>query len=260
MIYNALYFYDYNVFLKSSPKDFTNVFRIYLPHMAFSNNYVKTYLSELIKSGRNNPEIIAVLPYVNKGNEKSKFESNFSETYNLADGFMIGNIGDIVFLKTLKDNISEEKILCGDYSLNILNSTSSDLWAEKGLHSITLLPEAESDEITELANSTNNITPEIICCGRVIVMRSEHCFISTSPRFHCGKCGKDGYAGYSLSDHLKNTFPILGCPDDCRNIVLSSKQISISVDKIKKQLCKSCILRYNIFNDDDLKQKGWLQL
>ena len=201
-----------------------------------------------------------------------------------ADGFLIENVGDLPFLSDLftangpgvpfcKDHTTQngtcggeaagnktDKNLCGDYSLNVFNSESAAFWAASGLSSITVSPEPEAAEQIRLANAVcklpgsgtavgSHMLPEIIAGGNVIVMRSEHCFITDKPEYHCGKCGKNGMAGYTLNDNAGNVFPLIGLPLDCQNLVLSAKNIELGEEYVKKHISGDCILRYNILND-----------
>ena len=267
MIYKSLYFYNADVFLSmvsAHPETFgNNVLRIYLPYKAFTENSVKEAINKL------SCEKVAVLPYINKGNSRKDFAEKFNALCETADGFMIGNIGDISFLSKFfntdliglaSEMNNHGKILCGDYSLNAFNAESAAVWAASGLNTITISPEPEAAEQLRLANAfcklqsgisgkANHILPEIIADGRIIVMRSEHCFITDSPKYHCGKCGKNGNAGYTLTDNAGNVFPLIGLPLDCQNLVLSAKNIEITEEYAKKHISGDCILRYNILND-----------
>ena len=182
---------------------------------------------------------------------------------------MIENIGDISFLSKFFDTDliglasklnKHGKILCGDYSLNTFNAESAAVWAASGLNSITISPEPEAAEQIRLANAVcklpsstvsdeKHILPEIIADGKIIVMRSEHCFITDAPKYHCGKCGRNGTAGYTLTDNAGNVFPLIGLPLDCQNLVLSAKNIKIDEEYAKKHISGDCILRYNVLND-----------
>lgn len=246
---------------RAHPETFNdNILRIYLPYRAFADDSVKTCINQL------NCEKIAIMPYINKGLARKDFNEKFDAVCETANGFLIENVGDLPFLSGLftanggaaGDKIG--KLLCGDYSLNVYNAESAAFWAASGLSSITISPEPEAAEQLKLANavcklpgsqmaSNSPMLPEIIADGKVIVMRSEHCFITDNPKYHCGKCGKNGTAGYTLTDNGGNEFPIIGLPCDCQNIVLSAKNIEIDEEYVKKHISGDCILRYNILND-----------
>lgn len=268
MIYKSLYFYNPDVFKSmyyAHCNIFSEAFRIYLPYQAFTETDTVNILNNITC------EKIAVLPYINKGNSRKDFSEKFNTIHKTADGFMIGNIGDISFLSKFFDTdligLASElnkhgKVLCGDYSLNVYNAESAAFWAASGLNSVALLPEPEAAEQIRLANavcklpgsnsntsSQNRMLPELIADGKIIVMRSEHCFITDKPEYHCGKCGKNGMAGYTLNDNAGNVFPLIGLPLDCQNLVLSAKNIELNEEYVKKHISGDCILRYNILND-----------
>ena len=262
MIYKSFYFYSAETF-KSMCASKNNVFpeetkRIYLPYNAFTD-------SDITRLVANMPcEKVAVLPYVNKGNARIDFANKFDAVCETADGFLIENIGDLPFLDGILTangapggeaaGHKSDKFLCGDYSLNTFNAESAAFWAASGLKSVTVSPEPEAAEQIRLANAVcklpvSTMLPEIIVGGKVIVMRSEHCFITDNPKYHCGKCGKNGTAGYTLTDNAGNEFPLIGLPLDCQNLVLSAKNIEIDEEYVKKHISADCILRYNILND-----------
>ncbi len=261
MIYKSLYFYNYETFLRCPSDILKATSHIYLPYESFCNEKVQQKANDI----RKGTDLIAVLPYINKGNERRNFESVFERICQFTDGFMLQNIGDKIIIDTLMQQYDiTGKTLYGDYSLNIYNAETAKFWVEYSLKSVTLSPEMELPEQIELANKIHgNIMPEILCNGRVIVMRSEHCFVSQTAKFHCGKCGTNGFSGYTLKDNAENVFPIIGCNRDCQNIILSAKPVAHNATEIKKRLFNNVVLRYNVFNKNDindLKKKGWLQL
>lgn len=254
MIYKSLYFYNPTVFasmFRAHPDFFSdNVLRIYLPYRAFCDSSVTQFFDKL------ECEKIAILPYINKCKTQDDFINKFDAVCETADGFLVENIGDLPFLDRLltANGTGAVKILCGDYSLNVYNTESAAFWAASGLSSITVSPEPETADQIRLANnicqlSDNKMLPEVIAGGKIIVMRSEHCFITDDPKYHCGKCGKSGIEQYSLTDNAGNTFPLIGLPLDCQNLVLSAKNIEIDPEYAKKCISGDCILRYNILND-----------
>ncbi|MBE7064969.1 MAG: hypothetical protein E7384_04040 [Ruminococcaceae bacterium] len=262
MIYKSFYFYSIETF-KSMCVSKNNTFleeamRIYLPYNAFTTSDITRLIADMPC------EKVAVLPYINKGNARTDFANKFDAVCETADGFLIENIGDLPFLDGILTATGtpggkaagnkSDKFLCGDYSLNVFNAESAAFWAASGLNSITFSPEPEAAEQIRLANAVcklpdGTILPEIIVGGKVIVMRSEHCFITDDPKYHCGKCGKNGTAGYTITDNAGNEFPLIGLPLDCQNLVLSAKNIEIDEEYVKKHISGDCILRYNILND-----------
>ncbi|MBQ8164341.1 MAG: hypothetical protein IJZ94_00800 [Clostridia bacterium] len=256
MVLKSVYFYNPDILTSVKYEKLKaaldGIFRVYLPYQSFTDREALSAIKEI------ECEKAAVLPYINKGNARNHFEKNFNTVCKTADGFMIQNIGDLAFLSGLfQAHGVSDKFVYGDYSLNVFNSESAAYWNASGLKSVTVSPEPEASEQIKLANSVcklqnGTMLPEIICGGKIIVMRSEHCFITDNPKYHCVRCGKNGMTGYSLTDNAENKFPVIGLPHDCQNIVLSAKNIEIAEEYAKKHLLGNCILRYNVLNEKDL--------
>ena len=136
-----------------------------------------------------------ICPAVKKESEKTEIK---------APKIMAQNIGQLDF---------ENYEIFGGERLNVTNSATCNLLAEKGVKRVTLSPELNIKEIKEITKNTQ-VPTEIIAYGRLPVMVMENCVIKSA-----GMCARDG-GKYELSDRMGERFPIV-C-ENCRNILLNS--------------------------------------
>lgn len=104
----------------------------------------------------------------------------------------------------------------GGERLNVTNSATCELLAEKGAKRVTLSPELNIKEIREITKNTA-VPTEVIAYGRLPVMVMENCVIKSQ-----GLCSKNG-GRFELSDRMGERFPII-C-ENCKNIMLNSVPI-----------------------------------
>lgn len=159
------------------------------------------------------------------------------------DGFLCENPGDLAILDELSQNRGRKPLICCDYSFNAANSSALRLLGRCGANRAALSPEAAPDCIAAAAAAIN---PEIVVGGRIVLMRSRHCYIDEG---ECGgekaKCAK---ASYFLKDEYGCRFPILPQKKDCCSILLSHKPVSFSAERIQKirSVCPEATLRVNL--------------
>lgn len=130
-----------------------------------------------------------------------------------------GEKAEITAPKIMAQNIGQldyDGEVYGGERLNVTNSATCELLAEKGVKRITLSPELNIKEIREITNNTAAPT-EVIAYGRLPVMVMENCVIKSQ-----GMCSKNG-GKFELSDRMGERFPIM-C-EMCRNILLNSVPI-----------------------------------
>lgn len=109
-----------------------------------------------------------------------------------------------------------DKATYGDFRLNVFNSLTVN--AFDGLKCVTLSPELNFREISDIVKHTENIETEIIGYGRIPLMIMRNCPIKAM-----GKCQKNKDT-YSLRDRKNMEFPII-CQKGCRAILLNSKPV-----------------------------------
>ena len=183
--------------------------------------------------------------YSNAAKELPFILENYFGKY--IDGFMLENPGDYYCLKSAIDSCSKpltkNPIICCDYSFNVANQASIELLGKFGISSCTLSPE----DIFDVSLENNNVTPEIIVGGKIILMRSRHCYIDEG-ECQCKKA-KCLTGEFSLIDSHNCIFPILPQREDCCSILLSHKDLEISKLDIKKirTRCPNATLRINVY-------------
>jgi putative protease len=120
-----------------------------------------------------------------------------------------------------------EKARYGDFRLNIYNSQTARLFGN--LSCVTLSPELNIREISELTAHLSSVETEIIGYGHIPLMLMRNCPVKAM-----GRCGKKK-AIYSLKDRKNMEFPLM-CSDGCRMILLNSKPIYTAdmIEDIKK--------------------------
>ncbi len=109
-----------------------------------------------------------------------------------------------------------EKAKYGDFRLNVFNSITAN--ALDKLKCVTLSPELNIREISDIIKHTNNIETEIIAYGRIPLMIMRNCPIKAM-----GKC-QNGKSIYSLRDRKNIEFPLI-CQKGCRAELLNSKPV-----------------------------------
>lgn len=109
-----------------------------------------------------------------------------------------------------------DKACYGDYRLNIFNSLTAAEFSH--LKCITLSPELNLREISELTSRIDGVETEIIGYGHIPLMLMRNCPVKAM-----GRCQK-GKQIYSLKDRKNIEFPIV-CGDGCRAILLNSKPV-----------------------------------
>lgn len=210
--------------------------------------------------------IAAYFPYISLGGALSEVReklpgiidafTSFSGTSKpLIDGFMCENLGDITFLNELFEarrgkisNLGSIPFVCADHSFNITNSDSMRVLSDMGISKAAISTEAGLSQLTDILSKQNTgITPEIIVGGRIILMRSRHCYIDEGKC--CGKNGLCTLGAYSLTDEYGAEFPIIPQKSDCCSILLSHKPVSYTAEQIKKirSVCPEATLRVNVF-------------
>lgn len=138
------------------------------------------------------------------------------------DGVSISNLGVLYLAKQLID-----VPLHGDYPLNIYNDMALQFFAEQGLTSVTLSPELNSSQITEM-NHDGKVSLECLAHGYLTLMVSEYCMIgSYLGGLHTGKCNQACLRGqYRLNDRKNEHFPVV-TDQYCRMHILNGKELSM---------------------------------
>lgn len=137
------------------------------------------------------------------------------------DGFLVRNLGALQYLKTQ----APEKLLIGDYSLNVSNSMTSEYLFEKSLIRLTPGLDLNGQQVMDLVRNSSRTDFELILHHYMPSFHMEHCvfaaFLSKGSSFKdCGKpCEKHKL---ELKDQFGNAHYITA-DQECRNTMFNAR-------------------------------------
>lgn len=228
----SLFFYHEEAFYRFRESDIPDILKPY-------RNEPRTYYLPMALFYRDDDKIkqlkresdckmMAYFPFISIASDQNPLPEN-------ADGFLCENLGDLDLIRYPAPRYC-------DYSFNVANRYSMEQLALHGATRATLSPETDVENVGLSGAAVN---PEIIVGGRIILMRSRHCYIDEG---HCGglreRCAKHQY---SLKDEYGCEFPILPQREDCCSILLSHKPVQCTAADVKKirSICPEATLRIN---------------
>lgn len=174
-----------------------------------------------------------LLPTITKAKYDGIIKNNINKLINIADGFVISNIGQLEYFKNRFTN------LIANYTLNAFNNYTLESLKDFGFSKVILSPELTNEQINSL---NSNIKKEVIVYGNQCVMTSEHCPIGAISGGFCEnkKCNMPCIKAdkYYLRDRLKMDFRVIPDNIDCQSTIYNSKITSIesknlNVDSIR---------------------------
>ena len=203
--------------------------RIYIPLKFFSD---KNY-EHILKVLETKSKLYIYMPVVVKDRYLStikKYVENALEKYNIS-GAVVSEISSISLFKNID--------LIANYNFNIYNSYSTVEMQKLGFSSITLSPELDGSELSNI----RTIDKEVIVYGKIPLMTMSYCLLGKSNR-----CYKDckhlclENNNYYLSDRYKFKFRVI--PDNIQTLttIYNSRNIYIS------NINANCI-RYDILDE-----------
>ena len=203
--------------------------RIYIPLKYFSDkNYEK-----ILKVLETKFKLYIYMPVVVKDRYLSKIKKyveNALEKYNIS-GAVVSEMSSISLFKNM--------YLIANYNFNIFNSYSSAEMQKLGFSSITLSPELDKSELSNIC--ANN--KEVIVYGKIPLMTMSYCLLGKSNRCYkdCKHLCLDNNT-YYLNDRYNFNFRII--PDNFQTLttIYNSRNISISNINV------NCI-RYDILDE-----------
>lgn len=207
-----LYQVDKNIELDKLDAD-----RIYIPF----NDILNSTLSEQIRNFRKEgKEIYAYIPAIIKGKQSQAVERNAPAVSREVNGFLVGNIG---VAESLRSILGDHVRLSGDYTLNILNSSTLHYFKAAGYSGAALSYELNLAQINSLAYPPE-FAAEVGIYGRIPVMTSEYCPVggsvgNASPHKCRTEC-KNGV--YHLMDRKNAEFLVKCDCVDCRSTIFNS--------------------------------------
>lgn len=144
----------------------------------------------------NNTDIFFLLPNIIKDGEIEKYRKIIKE--NNFDGIVISNISQLSFA-----NIKPGLKVTGNYSLNVFNKRSLEVYMEMGAHVICPSVELALKQIKPMAGYYGS-RMELMVYGQLPLMTMEYCPLSSSDG--CKDCSKQ--SKYGLKDERGAVFPI----------------------------------------------------
>lgn len=140
------------------------------------------------------------------------------------DGIIVRNMGGLQFITSQNVDIP----LIGDYSLNISNSKTSDVFLSKGLERFTPSYDLNTQQMMDLLEHADSSKAEVVIHQHLPMFHTEHCvyctFLSEGTDFtNCGRpCEK---SRISLEDRVGFKHPVrvdVGCRNTVYNAIEQS--------------------------------------
>ncbi len=234
----TLYFYRREDFLEFSEATLAAYapFLIYVPYTLWARPEQAAEAGRLARTA--GAKLIASFPLLNLGACREQLKSLLPSILSQADGVQLTHTGD---LGLLPQELPEDFLVCGDFSLSTTNSEAAKFYRDMGVQVLTLSPEIFADEIPVFSGSCL----EQIAEGPVPLMRTRHCMIREGAP-HCGKC-QGGKKTYTLTDSRNARYLVLPEPLDCQNVILSTADFPR-----KAQADQPCLRRINIIKERSL--------
>lgn len=190
------------------------------------------------------------MPAIIKANYKNVIKHGLEDLikeYNIA-GFIISSLGDLVLLEKYKGKYE----FIGNFTLNCFNTTSIHTFRSLGISKITLSPELNLEDITNIYNIEKNHIPlELIVYGNTPVMKMNYCVLGVSNKCYPDcmmRCRTNNK--YYLIDRLGFKFRIL--PDNVQTVttIFNSKTTCIThveagIDSVRIDLLDESIDEIN---------------
>lgn len=172
---------------------------VYIPLRFF----MKKELATTLKSITTNFKTYIYMPAIIKANYKNIIKHRLEdliEQYNIA-GFVISSLGDLVLLDKYK-NVYE---FIGNFSLNVFNCNSINIFRDLGLSKITLSPELNLDDINQISEIEKNHVPlELLVYGNTPIMKMNYCLLGVSNKcYPTCKMRCSTFNKYFLRDRLR---------------------------------------------------------
>ena len=197
---------------------------VYIPLRYFMRKNCVTPLKQITS----NFKTYIYMPAIIKANYKNVIKHGLEDLikeYNIA-GFIISSLGDLILLEKYKRKYE----FIGNFTLNCFNTASIHTFRGLGISKITLSPELNLEDITNINNIEKNHIPlELIVYGNTPVMKMNYCVLGVSNKCYPDclmRCRTDNK--YYLIDRLGFKFRIL--PDNVQTVttIFNSKTTCIT--------------------------------
>ena len=197
--------------------DYTKLSKKYISAVYIPLRYfMRKNCAIALKQITSNFKTYIYMPAIIKANYKNVIKHGLEDLikeYNIS-GFIISSLGDLVLLEKYKRKYE----FIGNFTLNCFNITSINIFRNLGISKITLSPELNLEDITNINNIEREHIPlELIVYGNTPVMKMNYCLLGVSNKCYPDclmRCRTDNK--YYLIDRLGFKFRIL--PDNVQTV------------------------------------------
>ena len=233
-----------------------DVDNLYIPLNYFNDKKFDNILKTLTKKFNT----YIYLPTIKKINYRNLFYNNIKDTVNKYQikGFVISNIGNLLLLNDLFEDLNKSFNIISNYTLNVYNNNTVLELKKLGVSKFTISPESDKSTILDLCNY-NYLQKELIVYGKTPLLNMSYCLLGSSNKCYpeCKQLCRSNNT-YYLKDRLNMKFRIL--PDNVQTVttVFNCKTTSISSKDFNINFARIDILDENIqeINDIILKVKS----
>ena len=233
-----------------------DVDNLYIPLNYFNDKKFDNILKTLTKKFNT----YIYLPTIKKINYRNLFYNNIKDTVNKYQikGFVISNIGNLLLLNDLFEDLNKSFNIISNYTLNVYNNNTVLELKKLGVSKFTISPESDKSTILDLCNY-NYLQKELIVYGKTPLLNMSYCLLGSSNKCYpeCKQLCRSNNT-YYLKDRLNMKFRIL--PDNIQTVttVFNCKTTSISSKDFNINFARIDILDENIqeINDIILKVKS----
>ena len=220
-----------------------NIDKLYIPLKYFANDKYLNLITDICNKFNTYIYIPSILRDINLNGDlitRTNLLNNIVNKFSLK-GFVISHISQLDMVKDFNLEI------IGNYNLNVFSNISLKSLEKMNLNTITLSPELNKQEISNILNINNNVNTELIVYGKLPVMTNNYCYLGKS-----NKCYKDCERKcmqndiFFLKDRLGFEFRII--PDNTSTIttIFNSKITSIKTNDLNIDNLRIDILDENI--------------
>lgn len=229
---------------------------LYIPLNYFNDKKFDNILKTLTKKFNT----YIYLPTIKKINYRNLFYNNIKDTVNKYQikGFVISNIGNLLLLNDLFEDLNKSFNIISNYTLNVYNNNTVLELKKLGVSKFTISPESDKSTILDLCNY-NYLQKELIVYGKTPLLNMSYCLLGSSNKCYpeCKQLCRSNNT-YYLKDRLNMKFRIL--PDNIQTVttVFNCKTTSISSKDFNINFARIDILDEDIqqINDIILKVKS----
>ncbi len=233
-----------------------DVDNLYIPLNYFNDKKFDNILKTLTKKFNT----YIYLPTIKKINYRNLFYNNIKDTVNKYQikGFVISNIGNLLLLNNLFEDLNKSFNIISNYTLNVYNNNTVLELKKLGVSKFTISPESDKSTISDLCNY-NYLQKELIVYGKTPLLNISYCLLGSSNKCYpeCKQLCRSNNT-YYLKDRLNMKFRIL--PDNIQTVttVFNCKTTSISSKDFNINFARIDILDEDIqqINDIILKVKS----